>query len=213
MEKIASPEFNQKIKKKKPLKRLSKSSNNSQQRRNNFTMSNNNSIELPNFNIPNDISYENNIQNGDIFQLNKNDKPSCQTSMDHSFLYMQQKINQNNYANRNLNLPNHNIPYDTYPYLKQNEIPYQNINLNTYKDNSQRAITQLEPFDLIKLLLKQYDFFLQILIQNVLLTSDQGLKYRCYSLLFSFYMTREKIINTVKLPEYTVYFNFCRVKY
>jgi hypothetical protein len=74
------------------------------------------------------------------------------------------------------------------------------------------AIMQLDTYELIKLLLKQYEFFLQLLMQNVLMTNDLQLKYRCYQMLFSLFMARERVIKSFKLPEYDLFFNFCTVR-
>lgn len=214
-DKPSSPIFIPKQTKKNIKKRLSKlSSNNSNLlNRKNNNLSNNISIEIPQLNHSNENLYENNfnINNADIFLRNNSDKPSFLPSMDTSFLYKQNQSNSNKSKKQKAQMNNYLNTDDSFNYQNRHDAYNKFINFDKFKDHSTRPILQMESFELIKLLLKQYDFFLQILIQNVLLTSDQGLKYRCYSLLFSFYMARERIINSIKLPEHDVYFNFCRV--
>lgn len=70
---------------------------------------------------------------------------------------------------------------------------------------------QMDYVEQIKLLIKQYDFLIQLIIQNILLTRDDGLNFRCYSMLYSFFLMRSKILNLFKLPEYKISFNFTRV--
>jgi hypothetical protein len=209
---ISSPKFNPTHKKKNAKKRLSKSSSSINSKilpKKNFTVSNNSSMELPHVRHSHENSYEHIFNQGNFFQVNNNDKPNFQPSKDHSFICRQQKNNSAKSKNKKSHSQVNNI-YDPSSYLNY-DASYRYINFERYRDNPNRAIMQMESFELIKLLLKQFEMFLQILIQNVLLTPDNGSKYRCYSMLFSFYMARERIINTVNLPEHEVYFNFCRV--
>lgn len=64
----------------------------------------------------------------------------------------------------------------------------------------------------IKLLLRQYDMMLQLLIQNLLLTNDNNLKYRCYYMIYSFYLARCRILSVWKFPSFDINFRFCRVR-
>ena len=57
-------------------------------------------------------------------------------------------------------------------------------------------------------LLKQYDFMLQLLIQNLMMTDNKNLKFRCYTLLFSFYMAKQRVIENLQFPEFHVRFEF-----
>ena len=57
-------------------------------------------------------------------------------------------------------------------------------------------------------LLKQYDFMLQLLIQNLMMTENKNLKLRCYTLLFSFYMAKQRVIENLRFPEFHVGFEF-----
>jgi hypothetical protein len=57
-------------------------------------------------------------------------------------------------------------------------------------------------------LLKQYDFMLQLLIQNLMMTDNKNLKFRCYTLLFSFYMAKQRVIENLQFPEFHVKFEF-----
>jgi hypothetical protein len=63
----------------------------------------------------------------------------------------------------------------------------------------------------IKLLIKQYDMMLQLLIQNMLITNDPEIKYRCYNMLYSFYVARSRILSLWKFPSFEIQFKFCKV--
>jgi hypothetical protein len=64
----------------------------------------------------------------------------------------------------------------------------------------------------IKFILKQYDFYLQLILQNILLTDDLSLKLRCYNIIYNLYLQKIRINNIFKLPEFEINFNFCKVK-
>jgi hypothetical protein len=85
-------------------------------------------------------------------------------------------------------------------------------------DNNQEYIYQPNknpiPMDYVeqtRLLMRQYDMMLQLLIQNMLLTSDPELKLKCYTMIYSYYLARSKILTYYKLPGYEVHFKFCEV--
>ena len=90
------------------------------------------------------------------------------------------------------------------------QVPAFNNNLNKI-ENSINALNQMDLLETITLLLKQYDFIIQLLIQNFMLTNNQNLKYRCYNMIFSFYMARLRIIDNYKIPEFDIKFNFNQV--
>lgn len=74
-----------------------------------------------------------------------------------------------------------------------------------------KAINQMDIGEMLVLLLKQYDFVIQLLIQNLMLAENRSLKYRCYNILFQFYMYRQAIIDNFKLPQFSVQFNFNQI--
>lgn len=86
--------------------------------------------------------------------------------------------------------------------LNHNYIPNQILN--------NRQIMHMDTSEMIKLLIKQFDLYLQLLIQNVLLTNDENIKYRGYLILFNFYMTRQRFFNS-KVPEFEINFSFSNV--
>jgi hypothetical protein len=87
-----------------------------------------------------------------------------------------------------------------------------------HKEDSYEYIYQpnkaLIPMDYVEqtnLLMRQYDMMLQLLIQNMLMTSNPELKLKCYSMIYSYYLARTKILTYYKLPQYEVHFKFCEV--
>jgi hypothetical protein len=69
----------------------------------------------------------------------------------------------------------------------------------------------LNSYEQIKFLLNQFDMYLQLLIQNILLTDDNKLKIRCYNLLFTFVTTKNNIQKYYNLPGNKIKFNFLKV--
>lgn len=65
--------------------------------------------------------------------------------------------------------------------------------------------------ELVRFFVKQYDIYLQLLIQNFLLCNEPKSKMRAYILIYSFYMERTKVINTFNIPHFDVSFSFCRI--
>ena len=111
-------------------------------------------------------------------------------------------INNQNYfnnANNNFlaNSINNNFNNFGYDYLSQ----IKDINQN-------KCLEQMDIIEKLLFLLKQYDFMLQLLIQNLMMTDNKNLKFRCYTLLFSFYMAKQRVIENLKFPEFHVSFEF-----
>ena len=111
-------------------------------------------------------------------------------------------INSQNYinnANNNIfpNQANNNFNQLRYDYLPQ----VQDITQN-------KCLEQMDIIEKLLFLLKQYDFMLQLLIQNLMMTDNKNLKFRCYTLLFSFYMAKQRVIENLKFPEFHVSFEF-----
>jgi hypothetical protein len=116
-----------------------------------------------------------------------------------------------NSFNESKNFPCYFYPgYQNYQNAKINPETVSNLNHSNPHKNG-RLITQMETPELIKLLLTQFDFFLQILIQNMLLTNDKILLYRCYNILYSFYHVRQKVLTFSKIPEFGIKFDFCKI--
>ena len=74
--------------------------------------------------------------------------------------------------------------------------------------NQSKGLNQMDLIEKLLFLLKQYDFMLQLLIQNLMMTENKNLKFRCYTLLFSFYMAKQRVIENLKFPEFPVNFEF-----
>ena len=74
--------------------------------------------------------------------------------------------------------------------------------------NQSKGLEQMDIIEKLLFLLKQYDFMLQLLIQNLMMTDNKNLKFRCYTLLFSFYMAKQRVIENLKFPEFHVSFEF-----
>lgn len=139
-------------------------------------------------------------------------------------------INNNEYLNLNENLTNNsvnnnnNFSFNNDPrnqsttYFKE-QTPNNNnktdLNNNIYNNNNKQLNIVNNNFstcEQIKFFLNQYDFYLQLLIQNILLTDNTKLKIRCYNLLFTFVTTIKNIQLYYNLPANKIKFNFLKVK-
>jgi hypothetical protein len=119
--------------------------------------------------------------------------------------------NNNNISfNSSINKNNNNALFEK---KKNSDSSHNSTNNNNedYKVINHKPILQINLCEMIKVMIKQYDFFLQLLIQNIFLTNDQNVKLRCYNMLYSFYMARTKIINMFRLPHCDISFQFQRV--
>ena len=111
-------------------------------------------------------------------------------------------INNQNYINNPnnnfiSNQVNNNFNHLGFDYLSQ----IKDINQN-------KCLEQMDIIEKLLFLLKQYDFMLQLLIQNLMMTDNKNLKFRCYTLLFSFYMAKQRVIENLQFPEFHVRFEF-----
>jgi len=122
--------------------------------------------------------------------------------------YIKPNNNSFNFNEENINYKNTFFPN---PNSKQSEIIQKNMELQDYFFNPNRPIIQMDIVEQIKFILKQYDFYLQLVLQNILLTDDMDLKFRSYSILYNLYLQRMRILNYYKLPQFDIYFNFCKV--
>ena len=112
----------------------------------------------------------------------------------------------NNYNNIYESHPNNNIIINT---SNNNYNDIRNDYFSRIKDlNQNKGLNQMDLIEKILFLLKQYDFMLQLLIQNLMMIEDKNLKFRCYTLLFSFYMAKQRVIENLKFPEFHVGFEF-----
>lgn len=131
---------------------------------------------------------------------------------------------------KKVNIPNNNIPPMNKTNEENKEIDKNNNEkiqvkpsneektiINNMMNNIEqipeenKAINQMDIGEMLVLLLKQYDFVIQLLIQNLMLSENRSLKYRCYNILFQFYMYRQAIIDNFKLPQFPVQFNFNQI--
>ena len=96
----------------------------------------------------------------------------------------------------------------------------QNNNFdNNYTNNINTNMNRIQPskplnidfIELVRFFVKQYDIYLQLLIQNFLLCNDPKTKMRAYVLIYNFYVERTKVINTFNIPHFDVSFGFCRI--
>jgi len=111
-------------------------------------------------------------------------------------------MNNQNYINNSnnnfiTNQVNNNFNHLGFDYLSQ----IKDINQN-------KCLEQMDIIEKLLFLLKQYDFMLQLLIQNLMMTDNKNLKFRCYTLLFSFYMAKQRVIENLQFPEFHVKFEF-----
>ena len=136
--------------------------------------------------------------------------------------HKQKNNNFNN--NQNIFLENNNLNVNNQNYINnttsQNNILYQANNNNNFNNlrydclsqikeiNQSKGLEQMDIIEKLLFLLKQYDFMLQLLIQNLMMTDNKNLKFRCYTLLFSFYMAKQRVIENLKFPEFPVSFEF-----
>ena len=113
----------------------------------------------------------------------------------------------NNYNNINNNNQNNNIIINTSNNNNFNDMRYDYF--TRIKDiNQNKGLSQMDLIEKLLFLLKQYDFMLQLLIQNLMMTENKNLKFRCYTLLFSFYMAKQRVLDNLKFPEFYVGFEF-----
>ena len=134
--------------------------------------------------------------------------------INNSFIKMPEQINNNNNLNSNINNINNNNPNNNNNIIinTQNNNNFNNMRYEYFtkiKDiNQNKGLSQMDLIEKLLFLLKQYDFMLQLLIQNLMMTENKNLKFRCYTLLFSFYMAKQRVLENLKFPEFYVGFEF-----
>lgn len=116
--------------------------------------------------------------------------------------------------NTNLNTPEklEEKKVSTFSNIKRDITQESTVkNISEYISEENKAINQMDIFEKLIFLLKQYDFVIQLLIQNLMLSESKSLKFRCYNMLFGFYMARQKVIENFKFPQFPVKFNFNQI--
>lgn len=76
-----------------------------------------------------------------------------------------------------------------------------------------QMIPHIEISELIRACIKQFDFFLQLSIQNSMLSQNQETKQRSVNLLSTFYTLKEQTVAFLDLQKYEVNIEFTKVKY
>ena len=125
-----------------------------------------------------------------------------------NYIMSNSPIDNNNFMNNQNYINNSNNNFIT----NQTNNNFNNLGfdyITQIKDiNQNKCLEQMDIIEKLLFLLKQYDFMLQLLIQNLMMTDNNNLKFRCYTLLFSFYMAKQRVIENLKFPEFPVSFEF-----
>ena len=205
----------------KQLSSLSNSMNLDNRNNSNLKSINLNNKQLSNLSNISAIHQKNNEDEKINVQNNKtkfNQNIQLKDSKDHKIKKGHKQKNNNFNNNQNNFLENNNINLNN-----QNNMLYQaNNNNNNFNNlrydylsqmkeinqNQSKGLEQMDIIEKLLFLLKQYDFMLQLLIQNLMMTDNKNLKFRCYTLLFSFYMAKQRVIENLKFPEFHVSFEF-----
>ena len=205
----------------KQLSSLSNSMNLENRNNSNLKSINLNNKQLSNLSNISAIHQKNNEDEKINVQNNKakfNQNIQLKDSKDHKIKKGHKQKNNNFNNNQNNFLENNNINLNN-----QNNMLYQaNNNNNNFNNlrydylsqmkeinqNQSKGLEQMDIIEKLLFLLKQYDFMLQLLIQNLMMTDNKNLKFRCYTLLFSFYMAKQRVIENLKFPEFHVSFEF-----
>ena len=205
----------------KQLSSLSNSMNLENRNNSNLKSINLNNKQLSNFSNISAIHQKNNNDEKINVQNNKtkfNQNIQLKDSKEHKIKKGHKQKNNNFNNNQNNFLENNNINLNN-----QNNMLYQaNNNNNNFNNlrydylsqmkeinqNQSKGLEQMDIIEKLLFLLKQYDFMLQLLIQNLMMTDNKNLKFRCYTLLFSFYMAKQRVIENLKFPEFHVSFEF-----
>ena len=214
---------------------LSLFENNSNSNNNAFNKQNLNLSEISNIKNRNDnidINSQNSKSKSNNNKLyNKNhiaykEKSKIKKFNEHNknkHLKLNESINNNNYNIGPLNNNNFGIDNNFNPNFHNNQSNNiiingaNNFNYNYMRNdyfskikdiNQSKGLNQMDLIEKLLFLLKQYDFMLQLLIQNLMMTENKNLKFRCYTLLFSFYMAKQRVIENLKFPEFPINFEF-----
>jgi hypothetical protein len=188
----------------------------------------NNSIKMNNF-MENDQNITNR-NNNSLINLGNNEslifKENHIIKLNNTSNIFFNKTNNNNTDNFDVSINNVIKSNCSYKYSKNhNEVNkkkkskyksaehfIKNRELHDYFLNSNRPLIQMDICEQIKFVIKQFELYLQMILQNIFLTDNMDLKYRGYSLIYNMYMQKTRIINLYRLPHFEIYFNFCKVK-
>lgn len=159
---------------------------------------------------------------------NKNEHFSLDNSFNNIPLFSNNSFSRNESLDNSIRLnreteyvfsnPNNNCNYTPLNFgslqNKENTLYYTYNNSDDAKymtqgGNSVNIIMQMDLRESTLLLIKQYDMFLQLLLQNILLAPE---KYTCYYIMYHFYMMRNRVLQMLKLREFSISFNFSRVR-
>ena len=114
-----------------------------------------------------------------------------------------------NYMNLNQNLNLSNVSENLFiNKTEQKEEEDKNNFFKQHINEEIEAINQMNIFEQISFVLKQYDLMIQLLMQNLLMIENKHLKLKCYSMLFSFYIAKLRVSENLNLPEFNIKFNF-----
>jgi hypothetical protein len=166
--------------------------------------------EVFDYNFENNMMLENNNENN---QKKKKNKTNIH------FNKKENLFNNDNLVDQNNSGINKNDLYDEFKITNSSTLPDINISSNEYdytaiynkNPNFIKSNFPIEFTELIKLVLKQFDFFLQLLLQNTLLSNDKETKNRCIKLLEKFYNDKEHILSALKIPKYDINFDFNQI--
>ena len=146
-------------------------------------------------------------------EYNKNRNIKYNDHINKNYNIISEPLNNNLTEGNNLNnLYNNNRNNNNIIVNSSNNNNYNDMRYDYYskiKDlNQNKGLAQMDLIEKLLFLLKQYDLMLQLLIQNLMMTENKNLKFRCYTLLFSFYMAKQRVIENLKFPEFYVSFEF-----
>ena len=146
-------------------------------------------------------------------EYNKNKNIKYNDHINKNYNIISEPLNNNLTEGNNLNnLYNNNRNNNNIIVNSSNNNNYNDMRYDYYskiKDlNQNKGLAQMDLIEKLLFLLKQYDLMLQLLIQNLMMTENKNLKFRCYTLLFSFYMAKQRVIENLKFPEFYVSFEF-----
>lgn len=88
--------------------------------------------------------------------------------------------------------------------------PQANYNFPRYY-TSHQMIPHIEIAELIRACIKQFDFFLQLSIQNSMLSQNPDIKQRSLKLLSEFFSIKENTVALLELPKFDVNIEFTKV--
>lgn len=92
----------------------------------------------------------------------------------------------------------------------QTQIPMQYAHRIPFYPAGISKTQYLDLPEIVRLSLKQFDFYLQLIIQNSMLSPSQAIKKRCLSLIVEFFKLKEQTIYFLNLPKIDLSMNLLR---